>query len=235
MMAASGRSLRSPINLHMGHQMSLSDNSQTYDPIAVGGGTSPFRKRQSFAHVPSSYDSCAAGPSGQLALTTAVHPPSTQRELLLQNEASRLRLLLEARASPSDAESPAASPPSCPLHGLGQEHAARGGVGDMEHVVLAAAVAAKASSARMRRPAAAIPAVCCKRPAAFDMPIDVNMDDVFGDLKKQRTTLSRSAFTSRAYDSAKRRAVLSGVDKLAASTFVEANYEKACELCGELS
>lgn len=86
---------------------------------------------------------------------------------------------------------------------------------------------AKASS--LKKPASSV----MKRPAAAAGVID--MRDVFVKLRADVSTLSRNAFTSRAYDTARRRMVAAGHDDRTAIEFARTQLARASSLHSELA
>ena len=64
--------------------------------------------------------------------------------------------------------------------------------------------------------------------------VAVNMDDVFVVMKRDVNNLTRGAFTSRAYDSAKRRMGRCGATPKAAGDFARLQLAKAREMWKKL-
>lgn len=83
----------------------------------------------------------------------------------------------------------------------------------------------------IKRPAGAYS--CMKKPARAERgvhKVHVDMRDIFKKLRAARKTLGKGAFTSRAYDSAKRRAKKAGHTTEDVSAFAREQYSIALEL-----
>ena len=119
-------------------------------------------------------------------------------------------------------------------------------VTEMEEKMLSAYGAAKAANGAAKvakRPASDMaaatepaaskkPAGAMKRPAAAHVQtsVTVGMKDVFDGLRRDHKTLSRGSFTSRAYDSAKRRALAAGNDMSDTIAFAKVQFAHATKL-----
>jgi hypothetical protein len=173
---------------------------------------------------------------------STVHTPDkTARELALEREVEELKAELRtARA----ATIPRACIADIDVAVADDVHAV-GSVDDMERCMLASkATAARAAAARAKgkackRPAAAILVGACKRPAAA-MPCPapagaVDMHDVWAGLERDYGTISYGAFTSRAYDSARRKSLKRGHTNVQAKAFAKSMYTIAVELYEKLS
>ena len=112
-------------------------------------------------------------------------------------------------------------------------HAARKKAPKASAAAPKAKVAAKAAPAPKSKAAMKRPAATLKRPAADASSTAVDMTDVFETLSSCGH-LSRGAFTSRAYDSAKRRATAQGMTVEDAKTFARLQFQKAAEMYNQM-
>ena len=78
----------------------------------------------------------------------------------------------------------------------------------------------------LKKPAAT---TVLKKPAALPRPTP-EMSDVFANMKKDRLRLSYGAFTSRAYDNAKRRGAKLGWSTDQCKQFARMNFDKATRI-----